>query len=57
MLVGDHVHFGSLPVGASFHMNGNHCVKQSTRTARICAIGKTFYYGQKDIVKVVYLPL
>ena len=42
--------FKELRVGRMFHCNGNDYVKQSTRTARMLANGRAFYFGQKEVV-------
>ncbi len=42
--------FNELRVGRMFHCNGNDYVKQSTRTARMLANGRVFYFGQKEVV-------
>jgi hypothetical protein len=55
--VGQTVYFAELPIGASFNCNGNHVVKQSTRTGRISAYAKTAYYAANERVEIVYLPV
>jgi hypothetical protein len=42
--------FQEVRVGRMFHMNGNDYVKQSSRTARMLANGRVFYFGQKEVV-------
>jgi len=46
-------HFESLTVGTVFEFNGNHFVKQSTRTARMLEYDRRlFYFGMKDVVTI-----
>jgi len=40
--------FNELPVGRLFRCNGNDYFKQSTRTARMLANGRVFYFGQNE---------
>ena len=42
--------YRELRVGRMFHCNGNDYVKQSTRTARMLANGRAFYFGQQEVV-------
>ena len=49
---GEVVTFGSLPVGAHFHMNGNNCVKNSSVTATLTQYQRTFYFSKRDVVTV-----
>jgi hypothetical protein len=42
--------FNELPVGRLFHMNGNDYFKQSSRTARMLANGRVFYFRQQDVI-------
>jgi hypothetical protein len=46
-------HFESLTVGTVFEFNGNHFVKQSTRTARMLEYDRRlFYFGMKEVVTI-----
>jgi hypothetical protein len=42
--------FSELPVGRLFRCNGNDYRKQSTRTARMLANGRVFYFGQAELI-------
>jgi hypothetical protein len=42
--------FKELRVGRMFHCNGNDYVKQSSRTARMLANGRVFYFRQQDYI-------
>lgn len=42
--------FNELRVGRLFHANGNDYIKQSTRTARMLANGRVFYFGRVETV-------
>lgn len=46
------VTFRMVRVGELFECNGNLCVKQSTRTAKLVSAGRVFYFGQFDTCKV-----
>ena len=46
------VTFRTLGIGEQFECNGNVCIKQSTRTALLVAVGRVFYFGQMDICTV-----
>ena len=42
--------FRDIKVGQLFHYNGNHYVKQSTRTVKLLLNDRIFYFRQKEIV-------
>ena len=42
--------FNELPVGRLFRCNGNDYRKQSTRTARMLANGRVFYFGRNETI-------
>ena len=42
--------FNELPVGRLFRCNGNDYFKQSTRTARMLATGRVFYFGRNETI-------
>jgi hypothetical protein len=44
-----YAYFGELPLKAHFVMNGNKCVKMSTRTAQLVEYGRTFYFGKREL--------
>jgi hypothetical protein len=46
-----HLSFRELPVGARFTVNGNDWLKASTRTAKLNGNGRTFYFGQNEVVR------
>lgn len=43
-------YFTFINKGQLFHCNGNDYVKQSTRTARMLANGRVFYFKQGEVV-------
>lgn len=43
-------YFEFLDVGRMFRCNGNDYVKQSTRTARMLANGRVFYFRRGEVV-------
>jgi len=45
--------FSEIRIGGLFHANGNDCQKMSTRTAKLLAYGRTFYFGKDEIVHAV----
>lgn len=49
-MAGEITTFAALPVGAYFMANGNACKKLSSRTARLLAYGRTFYFGNAETV-------
>lgn len=42
--------FSDIRVGDTFYANGNQYIKKSTRTALLVEYGRTFYYGQNEVV-------
>jgi hypothetical protein len=44
------VDFEDLPVGRLFHHNGNDYLKQSTRTAKLLAYDRVFYFRKNDYI-------
>jgi hypothetical protein len=42
--------FSDIRVGRLFHVDGNDYIKQSSRTARMLANGRVFYFRQDDVV-------
>lgn len=51
-MLGEIISFRALPVGARFMCNGNRCVKQSTKTARLVDYGRTFYFRGVEVVGI-----
>lgn len=51
-MTGEIVTFRALPVGARFTCNGNNCVKQSTKTARLVDYARTFYFRGIEVVAI-----
>jgi len=45
--------FQEVRVGRMFRMNGNDYVKQSTRTARLLAYDRVFYFRKTEVVHPV----
>ena len=44
------IYFLDLPVGRLFHYNGNDFLKQSTRTAKLLAYDRVFYFKKTDYI-------
>lgn len=44
--------FKDVQIGKEFEFNGITATKQSTRTAKIKGVGRVFYWGQNEVVKV-----
>lgn len=42
--------FAALPIGRFFSLNGSDYMKQSTRTAKLLANGRAFYFSQTEVV-------
>jgi len=42
--------FSDIRVGRLFHVDGNDYIKQSSRTAKMLANGRVFYFRQDDVV-------
>ena len=42
--------FQELRVGRMFHFNGNDYLKQSSRTARLLAYDRVFYFRKTEVV-------
>lgn len=47
-VVGAKEYFGHVHIGECFMFNGNEYIKTSSRTARLCGIGKVFYFSSAD---------
>ena len=47
-----YIYFNELPVKAMFYINGNTCLKMSTKTAKVMGYKKTFYFAKKDLCLV-----
>jgi len=45
--------FSDLPLGARFILNGNECIKKSTRTLYMVRWSRTFYAGQNELCKPI----
>lgn len=46
--VGSSEYFGLVLLGECFMFNGSEYIKTSTRTARLCGIGKVRYFSSAD---------
>lgn len=44
-----YAYFKELPIRTHFVLNGNACIKQSSRTAYIDYAKRWFYFGQNDL--------
>jgi len=49
-MLGELSTFAAVAVGATFMCNGNACHKVSTRTARLVAFDRVFYFGMRENV-------
>lgn len=43
--------FKALPIGAKFFCNGNECQKVSSRTGKLLAYDRTFYFEMDSVVR------
>jgi hypothetical protein len=48
--------FFAVPIGSYFECNGNLCIKQSPRTARLVRYNKVFYFGGTERVQLKGQP-
>lgn len=44
-----YAYFDELPPKAEFVLNGNKCVKRSTRTADLVEYNRWFYFGKQEL--------
>lgn len=54
-MTGEIITFRALPVGAHFTCNGNRCVKQSTKTARLVDYNRVFYFRGVEVVGIGWI--
>jgi len=47
-----YAYYKELPVGTHYSYNGNHWIKQSTRTAQLPEYDRWFYFGEFDLCVV-----
>lgn len=48
--------FLTIPIGTRFISNGNLCIKQSSRTAKLVDYNKVFYFGGTERVQIKGQP-
>lgn len=48
--------FFAIPIGTRFMSNGNLCIKQSSRTAKLIDYDKVFYFGGTERVQIKGQP-